>query len=233
MPDIRIERPSRSADFVEIVADIDTRYAATWKRVFEPPSTRTSERLVLAWTLVVAASCRIDDLQQHDEELLAQMEASGYVGSQRVAVLADAESAPERELSRLGAIEAYARPTASDESAHIRLLAEGIEGPFDTDWASVTRWLEDYLASPATADVRKKLVDTGASERHVFIGITYTSPGEVFFSLERGKGLPLRPKLPPEITHVWLMRATSPGGRCLHWSPTDGWRDVVKHWRTE
>ncbi len=75
---------------------------------------------------------------------------------------------------------------------------------------------------------------TGAAERHIFIGITFTSPEQVYFGLTLGEqGLPaLAPTLPREITHLWLWNIEG-GDRCVVWFPDRGWLDAMNNWATE
>lgn len=232
MPDIRIEYPDRPPAFVEVVADIDPGYAATARRVADPSSAWESSRLTHSWTLVVSATCHVDDLAPRAVELVAGLESSGYGAGSGILSISSTAEPDCADLAGLGVVEAYAHEPGEDEAGSIRLLAEGIEGPYDTDWDAVGAWINEVLASARLEDVRRKLTATAAAERHVFLGVTFSSPGEVFFALARGKSLPPPPTLPSEVTHVWLMRATSPGGRCLHWSPSEGWSDVERHWTT-
>jgi hypothetical protein len=232
MPDIRIEYPDRPPAFVEVVADIAPAYAAIARRVSDPSSTWESPRLTYAWALVVTATCHVNDLAPRVVELIAGLESSGYGADAGVLLLSSTEGPDCVELAKLGVLEAYAHKPCEHQAGSIRLIAEGIEGPYDTDWRAVGAWINEVLASAGLDDVRRKLAATAAVERHVFLGVTFSSPGVVFFALERGKSLPPPPTLPTEITHIWLMRATSPGGRCLHWSPSEGWSDVEQRWAT-
>lgn len=95
-------------------------------------------------------------------------------------------------------------------------------------------WITQTLASPRLTDVRAKLARTNAYERHAFVGVTFTSPGEVFFALSvNEQTLPSEPPaLPREITHLWLMNAPSLD-RCLAWFPDRGWFDTMHHWATD
>lgn len=95
-------------------------------------------------------------------------------------------------------------------------------------------WIETFLMSGPAADNRGKLKATHAPERHIFVGASFTSPGDAFFALDkRGRpGFPpTDPVLPPEITHVWIW-AIMPFARCLAWFPDRGWLDVMNHWAT-
>jgi hypothetical protein len=227
MPDIRIDYTDRPSAYVEVVADIDPAYAATARHVAEPKSAWESPNLTRAWVLTVSKNCHIDALSAHIIDLVVALETSGAGPAIDILDLLLLKTPAASALSRMGVIDAWSHTPRAGEHGSIRLVTEGIEGPYNTDWDAVRAWLESTLASPHLADVRAKLAATGASARHVFLGVTYTSPGEVFFALERGKSFPPPLRLPNEITHLWIARATSPGGRCLHWAPDDGWIDAL------
>ncbi len=65
-------------------------------------------------------------------------------------------------------------------------------------------------------------------------GPVHIRSGDVYFALSMEEhSLPREPpKLPDEITHLWLMQAP-PLGRCLAWFPDRGWLDVMWHWATD
>ena len=232
MPDIRIDYTDRPSAFVEVVSHIDRAYAAIARRVVDPKSTWISRDLTYAWVLTVSKECRLDALAPRIVELVAALEASGFGRASGILDLSSPTTQSISALHDLGVLDAWSHSGTEGNLGSIRLTAEGVEGPYDTDWEAVGVWIENVLASPALNDVRSKLAKTGAEARHVFLGVTFSSPGEVFFALERGKVLPPPPTLPREISHLWIMRASSPGGRCLHWSPDEGWIDVQHRWRT-
>ncbi|MGH3857835.1 MAG: hypothetical protein ACRDR6_30980, partial [Pseudonocardiaceae bacterium] len=74
----------------------------------------------------------------------------------------------------------------SDHEEHRRgvilLYPTGIDGPIDVTWQAVLSWVEKALSSDALEDVRRKLSNAG-DERHVFLGITYSTEWSVFFAL--------------------------------------------------
>jgi hypothetical protein len=116
----------------------------------------------------------------------------------------------------------------------IRLYPDGIRGPAVITWVPVLDWIARTLGSQRLTDVRAKLALTNADERHAFLGVTYTSPGNVFFALTiEEQTLPSEPpSLPVEITHLWLMN-TSSLERCVAWFPDRGWFDPMRHWATD
>jgi hypothetical protein len=87
----------------------------------------------------------------------------------------------------------------------------------------VLAWIADVIASPKHADVRRKLNAVAPADRHLFLGVTYDSPGEAVIPLSHFETTlpPSVPTLPDEITHLWVMSLV--GGErvaALHGSPT-------------
>jgi hypothetical protein len=93
-------------------------------------------------------------------------------------------------------------------------------------WEPVVEWISNVLASPRLDDVRSKLARTGADERHAFLGVTFTSPGKVFFALDLKKQtLPPDPPRLPDPNNLRLVRTRS--GFC---EPLEDYvRDALGH----
>jgi hypothetical protein len=157
MPDIRIEYPDRPPAFVEVTSDIEPAYAAITRRVAHPNSTWRSHRLACAWTLVVTASFHVDDLARRAVELIAGLESSGYGADSGVLLLSDMRGPDCTALARLGVLEAYAHKPSEHAPGSIRLIAEGIEGPYDTDWDAVGAWINALLASTNQPSISSKI----------------------------------------------------------------------------
>lgn len=240
MPDIRIEYTGSDPGYVEVWTDTDPGYARTWSRLTgrgqQMPAELPSSTLRRNWFVTVSATCELRYLDQQLEPLLARLEADGQVfecveGEESLRL---DPSATVARLLDLGVVELSSVPSGPGQQAVSRLYTTGIVGPIVIRWPVVLDWISDTLASPRFADVRTKLDLTGADQRHVFIGVTFTSPGDVYFALDlREHSLPPDPPtLPNEITHLWLMHAPFPD-RCLVWSPDRGWFDPVWHWATD
>jgi hypothetical protein len=93
----------------------------------------------------------------------------------------------------------------------------------------VAEWLGDFLHDDARADVRQKLARSGADERHAFVlvsglsGVPFAVTGLLMADEEP---LPtVQPRLPAEVTDVWVASA---------WARGVGfrWASVTRRWET-
>ncbi len=238
MVDIRIDYDGREPGYVEVTTDIDGGYAGMWSWLMRGgriPHERPAPGLLRIWAVVVSGATHTQTraLEAELEGLLGGLERAGAV-FERVAtleVLRRYEHPAVRRLLQLGVIELSSAP--SPLVGLIRMYPAGIVGPRIPSWDMVIDWIENTLAGPALSDVRAKLADTLAPERHVFLGVSYTSPGSVFFPLQNDeRSLPPRPpRLPPQITHFWI--TTTSIDRCIAWFPVKGWFDTRDNWATE
>jgi hypothetical protein len=131
----------------------------------------------------------------------------------------------------LGVDEIASRHPRDDEHPMILMYGEGTGGPPGLNWPAFDAWLGAFLRDPRRADVRQKLDETGAAERHVFVTTSFSTPWEAAHCLSMEfRGLPDRPpSLPNEMTHVWVW---NPLERCLTWWPETGWFDPRYRWAT-
>jgi hypothetical protein len=239
MVDIRIDYQARDPGFVEVWTDVDPGYAATYSslmgRGYEVPLRIEMAALRRNWYVTVSGASQLRTLERELEELLGGLEEEALT-FEMVADQYVLESNPNPSVERLVelGVVTLSSQLPSNDKAVVRLYPEGITGPARVAWDPVLDWLGETLASGQLHDVRAKLLKTAAIERHLFVGVTFTSPGEVFFALsDLESTLPDRPPtLPHEITHLWLMNAP-PVGRCLAWFPRRGWFDVSRHWKTQ
>lgn len=236
MPDIRIEHLDRSPAYAEVWTDTDPRYAAMEARLMKPgnqlPLELTEPTLSRVWWISVSGATNIDRLQAEIGTILSELERAG-ITFERVGGLASYDDSRVARLVHHGVVRVSSRQCISGEIGMIRFHPAGISGSPAISWNAVVTWLRRTLSSARLDDVRSKLAATDATERHLFLGVTYSSPSDVFFALDDyDQSLPSEPPdLPREITHLWLMRA-SPAGRCIAWFPDWGWFDVSKRWAT-
>src|SRR5215472_2224763 len=185
----------------------------------EPTSEPTLSR---AWQLSLIGVEKPQQQRRRRElvRILETMERSGEVFDlmKDLRRMTTVRSVNVARLLELGVVMVGSRALLDGETEGlIRLVPDGISGPIEPDWRTFLEWLRDFLSAQSRQDVRRKLAGTGATERHAFIGASYSSPGEVFFalSMEHAGALPPEPPaLPPEVTHVWIWNAQS-GQRCL------------------
>jgi hypothetical protein len=217
MPDIRVEYAKKPAAYVEVVVDIDPNYAAMDVEITKGARLLPSDRI---WWVRLSGRANLRRLRHTLPTLLE----SSLPGQARM-----------EQLTKIGVVKVDG-PTAPrpGETGGIHLVRTGVTGSAVPAWSSFMDWIEKFLASDKTSDVRHKLIATGAPERHAFVGASLTTNGDAFFALaENGRpGLPPRdPNLPPEVTHLWVCTVPSIG-RCLAWFPGTGWIDVSDHWAT-
>lgn len=244
MPDIRIEHHDGRVSYAEVVVDIEHRYAETTSRLRVmgnglPREIRVPE-LDRLWFLGLTGRAKLATLDAQLLTVLHQLEQSGepvqIVGGH---YLATSDNPDLRRLHALGVADVSSRPApaatdAEGDSGRVLMFAAGTSGPAMLDWPAFIDWINDLLLTKTIESKRKKLARTGAPERHLFLGTSYTSSwaGLHPLSLEYIAVPDIPPSLPEEITHLWLMNVQTPG-RCLVWYPGLGWRDTRKHWKTE
>jgi hypothetical protein len=96
---------------------------------------------------------------------------------------------------------------------------------------ALAEWLGEFLNDPDRADVRRKLRESGAVEKHAFVIAAGFAP--VPFSvtdllLRDDAPLPTTdPTLPSEVSHVWAASSWATGA-VFSWSPSSGWRRFEK-----
>jgi hypothetical protein len=233
--DIRIDYADRDPGYVEVGTDIRKEDGATWNWVAGKgrlPQERPLPALRRDWDVTVSRGS-FKALEQELEPLLLRLEAGGqtFEMARRLTSLEHPDATVTR-LAELGVVMLSSRVRAV-EPALARLFPDGIVGPRGPHWQAVSSWVARTLSSDELKGVRKKLAATNADERHFFLGVSYSSPGEVFFALAVDEQtLPSEtPALPREITHLWL---TNPmGDRCIAWFPDRGWFDVARSWATD
>lgn len=240
MPDIRIDHPDTAPSFAEVWTDIDEDYAAMYSRIMKPhgqlPLELVDPTLKRVWFVTISGAGNVRRLEKEVGTLLAHLERSGLT-FEHVLEHGPMKSHSDhvvQTLVRRGVVRLSSRPCEAEEQGIVRFYPGGISGSPRISWETFITWVNETLWSPRLKDVRSKLAETRADERHVVVGVTYSSPSDVFFALDDyEQGLPFHdPDVPPEITHVWLMRAIGSGG-CIAWFPDRGWFTPRYHWATD
>jgi hypothetical protein len=243
MPDLRIDHADGRVAYGEVTTDIDKRYAAMTsllrKKDGRLPRELVAPGLRRVWFVGLTGRANLKRLDQGLPPLLRALEDDGVTLDVIAAGdrLAAADHAGLRQLHDLGIADVTSRePRVVDgkgEPPRVVMFAAGTAGPAQVDEAAFVGWVDDVLVSDPLRSKRAKLARTGADERHLFLGASYTTPWAAFLMLTAEQVVvPDRaPALPPEITHLWLMNFQAPG-RCLVWYPELGWRDAQRHWAT-
>ncbi|MDO8731451.1 MAG: hypothetical protein Q7L55_02610 [Actinomycetota bacterium] len=217
---------------IEVVLDADPKYEAAMKLLLKTdggyPSTVELSNCWRSWQVTVSRHAVIRNVKMELNALLFQLE-SERVYLESVIEFPRLSSASPQSVARLreiGVVRLCSAPSSRGGSA--LLLLEGVEAAVGSHWETLLTHVETTLESPQWADVQHKLEQSGADERHVFLGLTMGSPGEAWFALDDGSAdLPTRaPQLPNWVTHHWMLRL--PYGRVIHWSPTMGWFDPYR-----
>ena len=237
-PDLRIEYVDRTA-VVEVVADMAPDHAATYsnlrRRGGQIPATIGLSAADRMWWVNLVSGAHVGRLL---EDIAAAIEGLGArLGEEVPGILTPLDELPQTNstevqvLRGLGVAEIGSRPLEETEEAVIHVRGPRVHGPSDVTWDELLEWVREYLSGPRTKDVREKLSDSGADERHVFVAASSTSPWAVYHGLAGAlQGLPPEPPaLPTEITHLWLW-TVPPTGRCLAWWPDRGWFEPRYHW---
>jgi len=99
-------------------------------------------------------------------------------------------------------------------------------GAVPTDGRPLVEWLTEWFARADKADNLRKLAASGADERHLFLILpSFAEAPFAVADLLMREGAPFPgkpPRLPDEVTHVWLVSTWSSGSG-MRWSPDRGW----------
>jgi hypothetical protein len=229
VPDLRVEYTDRPHGYVEVVADESQDWRSLHaaldrgNRVVEVPG------LAYHWWIWPRPDAHVKTLTAGLPGLLRQLDRAGETFGHTVGVELDERIArsPFRDtITQLGIHRLVAGKAASGDAV-ARFVLPGTEGPVDIDLDRVSSWCAEFLRAPERADVRTKLMDTGADERHAFIVVTISTEWPVWHALSEQiyPQLPsTSPDLPDEVTHVWLFSELRQ--RCIAWLPEHGgWID--------
>ncbi|MET7377989.1 hypothetical protein ABZT08_04045 [Streptomyces sp. NPDC005526] len=240
-PDIRIDYDDGRLGHAEVWMALDDRHAEVAGVLSRRPSL-VAPNLARHWNVNVTGGFRLKrDKKSYTEwlpELLTRFEAADHVYeyvprpdnlSVHPGLLAD----EARELGIRG-LSSY--PVRDGEEGLVTFTLWEIGGPADVTWEPFHDWLDGHLNadSPHMRGNREKLARASGDERHAVVGVTMTSPWAAFHALHFDADTlpPLRPELPNEFTHLWLIGAQA-SDRCLAWYPDRGWFEPHRHWATD
>jgi hypothetical protein len=232
MPDLKIVDRSGKTAFGEVTQDVDSAYAALGNEVLKRRYEVAAPTLRRIWWVTLTPDARVNDLVRALPRALNALDADGDV-FEHVELRQRLQTHPNptvRSLAESGVERLASRSAARGEEGLIRLGVVGTGGAVGQDWPGFQSYLAEFLKAQKLQDVRTKLGRTGADERHAFVGLSFTTPWPVYHTLsdEYTSLPPGPPNLPQEITHLWVW--AYPLGRCVVWSPNQGWIDPRSHW---
>lgn len=245
MLDICMRGEGGITGWAEVWTDMDPDDAALRAEIFGRErriprvwSEPTLERLWFVWP---EGRCKLNALRRPLTEILSQMEKAGqfleppnwykgWVGDHLIRIGQPPDAVDYIvALVGLGIGAIHSQAPSPDQKPGISLYPPAIIGSLDRDWTVFSTWLEGLFSSRRLASHLKKLGQTKSNQRHLFIGLTESSPGDAYFALRDLRTLPAQPTLPSEVTHLWVMH-TAGRSRCLAWSAGTGWFDPADSW---
>lgn len=231
MYDLKIVYPSGLTGAVEVTAAADAPRVGLWREVRKRAVLRQEPSLAGGSLVRILPSARVRELGRQLPNLLLELEREGRK------VIRGAEASTDRQealAGTLGVIEALQSTTDRPGSIYV-MPPEGSPeqmggySPLTGDPLAV--WLGDWLADERRADNVRKLINSYADERHMFVlvpGFTLAPFSVIDLLISPNAALPtIPPLLPTGVTHVWTMSYWDSGDG-FRWSPTTGWTRFAK-----
>jgi hypothetical protein len=233
-PDLRIEYPGwRGIGEVVIITDPGT--ADLYSSFGKGELRFTDHRLGWQWWIDYSPAIDRRNLRELLVDVLVQMETDGEMYASLVPIDHVSPGDGARRLQELGVVAIATNTNRRDGPGEVIGLPGAVDIPREVDIDAVSDWLDRELASDLMLRKSEKLMARpGYSERHLFIGVSWSAPSEVL-SLLRTQAVELPrkpPTLPTGVTHLWLWDAFFPG-RAIAWWPQRMWFDVAHAWVTD
>lgn len=201
---------------LEIIADHEAAFNAQWSALERLNHRLEVQGLRRDWSVQLARSAKVKDIARYLPELMLAMQ-----DEQVLSEPARRRMVPN-DMARLGV--RMVSPLSGTGSGCVHLRAQGWGSPAASK--TMAGYVEQIL--DAAPDVAHKLSQDPALKKHAFIWTTIGSDYGIQSQLERREQpLPREsPKLPPDVTHVWVAGSFTTQG-ALAWFPERGW------WRPE
>ena len=221
MRDLEIHYADGHRAAVEVTASEDQQRAADFGALHKQ-SVIHDQRLRQGWLVLLRPGAQVNRARAGLPDILVQFEGAALT---EVTVHDDDHAKWAREL--LGSVNADTAKVGTMRPGTI-----GLTGPMRVEWLSsdpedVVTFVERFAAS--RPDDLSKLRNSGAAERHLFVwGGVFPQDWASLRPLQLDiAALPSRaPRLPPEITHVWVAADGERPSRIVHWSPDGGWQEA-------
>lgn len=229
--DLDLARDGAVFGAVEVTSAADPDSIELWNTVHRSGSPWIDQSLAGGWMLWLYPSARGKGLRRYLPALLAELERNGITefGSDW-----RYRHHPYRlHAERLGIAVAHQSDTSVPGSIYVSIrlpierMTRSVAEPDDV----LAEWVSAWIVHQSRPDNLEKLRESGLPERHLFIVLPAfreftTAPPEVFDKVTQRSAPPptVAPKLPAEVTHLWLVSVFS--GTGVRWSPDDGWTRV-------
>ena len=217
---------SRTFGAMEVTAAANAKLVECFRHLDRRGGRWIFPGLADGWSIHVRPDARVDLLYRELPLLLQALEQIGATNIPRQA----ARSPLTVRADELGVVSAYQGGTSVPGSVYVmpEIPPDRRVGWVAPTGNSLSEWVAEWIIEPSRSDDIEKLRRSAARERHLFVivpGISSTAPFSVTDLLRRADApLPtVSPKLPSEVTHVWVMSGWS-GGQGFRWSLDDGWQ---------
>ena len=214
MYDLRVGSAEAPEIAIECVGAVDPERTATWN--IGPAKGSETLDLLGDWSVVLQARANVKAVRKNIERILQRCEAIGLFGFTPVEGWLRRQR-PELydALSALRIESLHCLRSAG--SGRVDFGMAGVGGAVDEEGRALPGWVGEFLRDPARADVLTKLGASAATERHVFIPVSF---GGAPWLVESYLGTTSEvvptdaPDLPVPVTAVWLTY----GARGIRWN---------------
>jgi len=229
MHDLEIVYENEPPAAVEVTAAADADSIELWNLV-NGSGRWVEPDIAGGWLVALLPQARAQRLRAELPALLDELERE-RVSEVRVEPWSTGRI--ERVASELGITHLVQSGTSYPGSIYftIELPDERSGGFVPQTGDPLARWLSGWIMQPQQAHNLRKLMDSGAQERHLFVilpGFADAPFSVVDLLMREHPPLPTQPPtLPTEVTHVWIMSTWS-AGLGIRWSRDSGWQRFDK-----
>ncbi len=226
MFDLRVGSAEAPERVIEVVSAVDEERMKTLNTVCPEPIEMTG--VTGGWTVEIKPEARMVDLCKQLPEVLQSLQDSGLtfvpvdhlMRRDHRGIYDQLVSLKVNCVSGCGAV----------GSGKVRFMMEGLGGRIDSTGSAISEWVGRWLGEPERKDVLRKLGDTEAPVRDVFIVVrtaglnwgvvdSYLSGiSSVGFKVPSGE-----PHLPEPVTGVWIASQIAFGDPLGIWWNREKW----------
>jgi hypothetical protein len=215
MYDLRIGAIDAPDVAIECVRAADSTFAETWNA--GPAKGPFQLSISGDWNIAITTNARVKVIKQNVEPLLQNLEGKGIENMYVDHRLKWQDAVLFEEFESLGITHAFRY--REQGAGRVDLLMPGIGGAVDVRGDSVPEWVKEFLKDSARQDVLLKLQQSGATECHVFLIVTFAGAPWSVESYLTGEleQLPNQtPELPSPVAGVWIVSEI--GRKGLRWN---------------